>query len=149
MEHRGRCITVAPHAAHPGILVTRECAPTAVAKLSLCYKVSRKKGGGHGETLARAREACRGGSTRRIVRGPQREKGEVAESARTFKFMVMLDHSARGYRSRLSRLLLPPLLISLLVIVIFVYSRVGVADRDRARFRGDRRSQGSGTEGSS
>lgn len=57
MGHHGRCITVAPHAAHPGILVTGERAPTAVAKLSLCHKVSRKKGGSHGETLARAREA--------------------------------------------------------------------------------------------
>lgn len=72
MGHRERCITAAPHAAHPGILVTGERAPTAVAKLSLCHKVSRKKGGGHGEMLARAREARgRGGeSTRRIVRGP-------------------------------------------------------------------------------
>jgi len=71
--HRGRCITAAPHAAHPGILVTGERAPTAVAKLSLCHKVSRKKGGSHGETLARAREA--GGNTRGIVRGPQWERG--------------------------------------------------------------------------
>lgn len=66
MEHRGRCITAAPHAAHPGILVTGERTPTAVAKLSLCHKVSRKKGGGHGEMLARAR-GRQGESMRRIV----------------------------------------------------------------------------------
>lgn len=44
-------------------------------------------------------------------------EGEGVESARTFKFMVMLDRSARGYRSRLSCLLLLPLLISLLLLL--------------------------------
>lgn len=57
--HRERCITTAPHAVHLGILVTGGRAPTAAAKLSLCHKVSRKKGwqsrgnaarGGHEES---------------------------------------------------------------------------------------------------
>lgn len=47
----------------------------------------------------------------------KRGGGEGAESARTFKFMVMLGRSTRGYRSHLSCLLLPPLLISLLLLL--------------------------------
>jgi len=113
--HRGRCITAAPHAAHPGILVTGERAPTAVAKLSLCHKVSRKKGGSHGETLARAREA--GGKKNREGTAMGKGETEGAESARTFKFIVMLGRSVRGYRSL-------PLVTAIInitsVIVIFV-----------------------------
>jgi len=51
-------------------------------------------------------------------------KGETegAESARTFKFIVMLGRSMRGYRSRLSRLLLTAVINITSVIVIFVQS---------------------------
>jgi len=77
---------------------------------------------------------------RRIVRGLQREKGEVAESARTFKFMVMLDHSAGLSISSLSLVVTAVINITS-VIVIFVYSRRSCGSSEisqRPTFTGER-----------
>lgn len=92
MHHR-----VAPHAAHPGILVTGERVATATAKLSLCHKVSRKKGGSHGEMLARGREIKRG---REIGKREVRKREEEGGRAWTFKFMVMLGRRVIDLGSR-------------------------------------------------
>lgn len=54
--------------------------------------------------------------------GTAKGKGEGAESARTFKFMVMLGRSARGYRSRFSCLLFTAVINITHVIVILVRS---------------------------
>lgn len=83
--HRGRCITAAPHAAHPGILVTGERAPTAAAKLSLCHKVSRKKGGSHGEMPRCSRDGstdATAGASGESVRGTREGARGATESAR-------------------------------------------------------------------